>query len=251
MSDNLQAVEGLAANYPPSSTYQISGTSYAVLLYAEAYLSSRDFWLNKNNPLDEISDSEWDDLQAYIDNAYRELMLPVIGQVIAYVTADPPTNVLPCDGSQYLRTDYPELYAILDSVFIVDADHFVVPDLKGRVIVGAGMGSGLTSRSVGDSGGSEAVGITVNQLPSHAHSSNDHSHSDSGHTHAYIPAVASLVTPGEVPIPIGTAVPGVASTAVGFASITSASVTINATGGDEAHENMPPFTVLNYGLIAR
>jgi len=251
MSDNLTAIEDLAANYPPSSTYQLSGTSYAVLLYAEAYLSSREFWVNRNNPLDEISDTEWDDLQAYIDNAYRELMLPVIGQVIAYVTADPPTNVLPCDGSQYLRTDYPELYAILDSAFIVDADHFAVPDLMGRVIVGAGSGSGLTARAVDDSGGLESVELTTGTLPSHSHSSVNHSHSDTGHTHAYVPAVASLVTSGELPIPIGAAIPGVASTGVGFSSISSENVTINATGDGDPHENMQPFTVLNYGLIAR
>lgn len=40
-----------------------------------------------------------------------------------------PDGVLPCDGDNYLRTDYPQLYAMLSPTFITDADNFVTPTL--------------------------------------------------------------------------------------------------------------------------
>ncbi len=47
--------------------------------------------------------------------------------------------------------------------------NFALPDLRGRVPVGAGTGPGLTSRLEGDKGGLEATTLTVDQLPAHSH----------------------------------------------------------------------------------
>jgi microcystin-dependent protein len=44
------------------------------------------------------------------------------------------------------------------------------PDLRGRSVVGAGQGDGLTQRIFGSVGGVEKITITGNQLPSHGHS---------------------------------------------------------------------------------
>lgn len=46
---------------------------------------------------------------------------------------------------------------------------FTTPDLQGRVIVGAGAGSGLTSRAVNDSGGEENHTLIESELASHKH----------------------------------------------------------------------------------
>lgn len=146
----------------------------------------------------------------------------MIGYIMPYMTESPPANVLPCDGSTYLREDYPELYEVLASVFIVDADHFTVPDLRGRAVIGAGSGSGLSNRNVGDTTGEETHQLTESELASHAHT---------------IPATIDVpvVAPGEVvtdaPVPILTSLTGY-------------------TGGDTAHNNMQPSYVLNYGVIA-
>lgn len=53
----------------------------------------------------------------------------MIGSVILSAVDTAPTNTLLCDGSQYLRVDYPNLYAVLAAAFIVDADNFTVPNL--------------------------------------------------------------------------------------------------------------------------
>ncbi len=52
------------------------------------------------------------------------------------------------------------------------------PDLRGRFIIGAGPGNGLTGRTVNENGGSESSTLEVSNLPSH-----DHTATDSGHTH--------------------------------------------------------------------
>jgi microcystin-dependent protein len=175
----------------------------------------------------------------------------VIGQVIAYVTTFPPANVLPCDGTTYLRVDYQSLYEVLDTAFIVDADHFRVPDLRGRTIIGAGQGTGLTNRSVDDAPGQEAVVLTEGELAEHSHTNTAHSHTDTGHVHSEIAGVPVVVFEGVVPIPGGASVAFPSTTGIGFAGITASQVAIDATGNGDAHENMQPSLALNYGLIAR
>jgi microcystin-dependent protein len=221
MSAELSALQDLAANFR-SGIYRLSPESLAVLFYATSYLTKRYNWIDRTNPLDTVSDSDWDTISAYVDGLLYEAKKPMIGYVMPYLSADPPPNVLPCDGSVYLREDFPDLYAVIDNAFIVDADHFQVPDLRGRTVIGAGQGSGLTNRSPGDASGEETHQLTESELASHVHT---------------IPLTATTlaVEPGEVtvltPIPLLTQNTG-------------------AAGGDAAHNNMSPFTALNYGVIA-
>jgi len=216
MSAELTALEALAANNI-TAWFRLSAVSQAVLFYATPYLTARFNWISKNVVNDSISDSEWDTLQAYVDGLLYEAKQPMIGMIFPIVTIDPPPNVLPCDGSTYLRVDYPNLYDVLDTPFIVDADHFLVPDLRGRTIIGAG---GAFSNA--DTGGEETHTLTVDEIPSHDHT---------------IPATITtlVVEPGEVtaltPVPIITSNTGL-------------------TGGGGAHNNMQPYYALNYGIVA-
>jgi microcystin-dependent protein len=175
----------------------------------------------------------------------------MIGAIFPYVTQTPPANALPCDGSTYNRVDYPDLYAKLDTAFIVDADHFQTPDLRGRTVIGAGAGDGLTERQVGDVGGAETVSLTEAQLASHSHTTNPHSHSDSGHVHGTIsvPVTVPVFSPGEAPV-AGPTFP-FGNTGLGFANISATTVDVNATGAGEGHQNMPPFVALKYCIVAK
>lgn len=221
MSAELSALETLAADFN-SGIYRLSPLSLAVLFYATPYLTKRYNWIDRTNPLDTVSDADWDAISAYVDGLLYEVKKPMIGMIFPFITESPPSNVLPCDGSSYLRVDYPELYAVLDSVFIVDADNFVVPDLRGRTVVSAGSGTGLTTRNVGDTGGEEDHQLTEAELASHAHT-------------VQKTITTLVVEPGEVtaltPIPI---IPDYTGN----------------TGGDAPHNNMQPFYALNYGILA-
>jgi microcystin-dependent protein len=99
---------------------------------------------------------------------------------------------LACDGASYLRASWPALFAALGGASslwgLPDGTHFNVPDLRGRVPIGAGTGPGLTARTLAQTGGEESHLLTAAEsgLPSHTHpsgggvntgyESNDHSH---------------------------------------------------------------------------
>lgn len=189
----------------------------------------------------------------------------MLGAIIPYTTTDPLPGTLPCDGSLFLRADYPELWAVLDAVWKLDADTFQTPDLRGRTIIGAGLGSGLTSRAFGETGGAEAVALSVDELPAHTHTSPAHSHTTTPHEHTTIPhehaegiaipAIAAVLPPPDV---VPSAVPGVGVTSPAGVTILPAGVTVNETavsidaaGGGDAHANMPPFLALKYCMVAR
>lgn len=221
MSAELSALQLLAIDFR-SGVYRLSPESLAVLFYAAPYLTQRYNWIDRTDPYDTVSDADWDTISNYVDTLLYEVKNPVIGYIMPYMTENPPVNVLPCDGSTYLRDDFPQLYAALDPFFIVDADHFNVPDLRGRTVIGAGSGSGLTTRAVGATGGEEAHQLSVDELASHSHS-----------------------------IELTTGVPGVAPGEVAFdVTVPLVPDTTGNTGGDAPHNNMQPFYSLNYGVVA-
>jgi len=159
----------------------------------------------------------------------------MIGAIVAFATANVPDNALECDGGSYAREDYQELYDSLDSVYILDDNTFIVPDLRGRVVVGLGTGSGLSPRSMDESFGVETHTLVTSEIPAHNHTQNPH-------THTELIAVGALAEAPIIPVP--SAIPGAGVTG-------GTTATNNATGGDGAHENMQPSLVLRYCIIAK
>lgn len=89
------------------------------------------------------------------------------GSLVPFAGATPPSGYLLCDGSAVSRTTYAALFAVIGTDWGPGdgSTTFNVPDLRGRVAVGAGTGSGLTPRSLADTGGSEGVTLTNYQTP--------------------------------------------------------------------------------------
>ena len=118
-----------------------------------------------------------------------------IGTITQTAATAAGTGWLFCDGSSLVRATYPELFTAIGVTYgSASGTTFTLPDLRGRVPVGAGAGSGLTSRALAATGGVET---TPNVVPSHSHTgttgteSADHSHSgttgghSNDHTHYY------------------------------------------------------------------
>lgn len=158
-------------------------------------------------------------------NIQSEGLYAMVGAIIPYATATVPVNTLACDGTTYQKADYPELYSVLDSAFIIDSNSFRTPDLRGRTVVGNGQGTGLTNRSVGGTGGQENHTLTETEMPTHSH--------------AFTIWEDLFVAPGEAP--------GADFAGVGF----PIGIGTNPTGGNGAHNNMQPYSVLRYCIIAR
>lgn len=150
---------------------------------------------------------------------------PMIGTVVAYMTAQPPEGVLPLDGGSYHKDEYPELYAMIDPA-LKDGDYFILPDSTGAFARGSEILSTFQ-------GGEASVTLNESQMPSHSHSSVPH-------FHAYMGAVFSMGEIGVgVPVPNAVSAPLVTE---------AATIGINATGGGQPHNNIPPFFTVKYGI---
>lgn len=218
------------------ATVALSPESVTVLLFASGLLEQPQHWLDlEEDPLDEITVTDWDEIEKLVANAYREIMSGIVGYCFPLVTALP-DNCLLLDGGTYLREDYPALYAVLDAAFIVDADNFTLPDMRGRIPVGAGQGAGLSDYAIGEIGGEEAHALVEAENAEHAHI-------DSGHQHTYgvSPIAVPVFAPGEVPVLQGF----LGGSLTGFGS-----ANIGTSGSGTPHENRQPFTALLWAVVA-
>lgn len=124
------------------------------------------------------------DAAAIFEQIIKDIrMFPsAIGFIFDYPAETAPLNCLACDGAEYDRADYPDLYDVLDPVFLTGPDTFITPDLRDRYRRGL---SGDTV--IGETMGADVVNIDVSQMPSHQHSID-----------GYIPGLA--LAPGELPV---------------------------------------------------
>lgn len=246
MSHLLDELLAQATNGSPA-TVALSAESAAVLLFAGEFLGRRSNWLDRGvDPLDEVTDADWDAIEKLVGNLYEALMNPLIGTVMPVLTATVPSNMLLCDGSTYLRVDYPALYAALDSAFIVDADHFIVPDMRGRVALGAGLAASGTTYSVGGTGGSEQVSLVSNQMPSHTHTVVDpgHTHNPLAGTSVFVGRTAGGTTDW-VRATAGATFRQDANTASNTTGIS-----LGTAGFGLGHENRQPYAVAKMAVVA-
>jgi microcystin-dependent protein len=157
----------------------------------------------------------------------------------AYASAQP--NELACNGGIHARDDYPELYAVLDAEFIIDADNFRVPDLRGRIAGGIGQGMGTSNRTMGELAGQEAVTLSEGQLPAHNHKLTPY-----GSGESLVSAPKPSPPPGSNYFPNL----AMATTANGAYAVWLGQVT-GASGENLEHENMQPTVFLNWMIRAK
>lgn len=157
----------------------------------------------------------------------------MLGVVVPFATADVPDTMLLCDGSTYDASLYPELFAVINPNLILSGSTFKVPDLSGRFI----LADGNTDYPEYSIGGEYKHALLESELAFHQHTTNPH-------THAYQETVILETAAGELPTL------AVFATNVPTLTGDSGYLTDNGKGGDTPHENMPPFYVLRYGMIA-
>jgi len=165
-----------------------------------------------------LTPAECAELMESMISAYFEENMS-IGTMVPYATATIPDHLLDCDGSQYARADYPALYAALASAYIIDADTFVVPDMRNRVSAGIS-----STRSMGDTGGSDTVTLDTATLPPHNHTIQNAYGDDV--VNGYLGAIGALV-------------------------ITQTEETTSTTGDGDPHENRQPTHYNGWGIVWR
>jgi len=163
-----------------------------------------------------------------------------LGAVSTFAGNFAPSGFMVCAGQELPIKQYNALFSILGTTYGGDGrSTFELPDLRSRVPVGAGSGSGLSRRELGQQGGRESVSLTREQLAPHTHD-------------ADVDLPVSNRT-GDATSPDGNALAAQPRSA-GDPVYTSESADgsmpaegrIEQTGSGRAHDNMPPFLALTH-----
>jgi microcystin-dependent protein len=145
--------------------------------------------LNFDTQIQTSSVSNFSDDSTIATTSYVHSHMPT-GMLISFAGSVAPDGWLLCDGSQVSQTIYAKLYAVIGNTYGTALDtsrNFVLPDLRGRNIVGTSGSYPLAQKQ-----GSENVTLEVRHLPTHSHTgttdsagSHNHTATDSGHNHLY------------------------------------------------------------------
>jgi microcystin-dependent protein len=183
-------------------------------------LLSVDVWDDTEGGIT-AQDAAW--LCAEMYHEYSRIFF-MIGSLVPVIASTIPDHMLLCDGATYSRADYPDLYAVLHSTLIIDADTFKVPDLRQRTVIGTDVYYPFNAE-----GGAATHTLDVTQIPQHTHST---------------PIRRNTTSPGS-----GGFKP-IAWNGISVEGTDSSPVT-TSTGGGLAHNNMQPYRAFPYAVIAK
>ncbi|GAB1370929.1 hypothetical protein MASR1M45_09910 [Candidatus Kapaibacterium sp.] len=100
----------------------------------------------------------------------RDATDPYVGEITIYPYNFNPRSTAFCHGQVLSIAQNTALFSLLGTNFGGNGTTtFGLPDLRGRTPIGAGQGSGLSTRTLGENGGAETFTISVGNLPSHSH----------------------------------------------------------------------------------
>lgn len=191
-----------------------------------------------------------------------------VGEIYMYAGSVAPSGFLLCDGSSVSRSTYAELFDVIGTNFGQGdgSTTFDIPDMRGRVIVGAS-----ANHSLAETGGEETHQLVSTEIPVHSHSIPSHGHAST--IKATTPKLTHTITQPAFTY----AAPSGNSKCIGaggYKSTTSTNATRSAnlaisnhtatactktggvtdcaafnsaaSGAGDAHNNMQPYATLNY-----
>ena len=167
---------------------------------------------------------------------------PFLGQIAFVPYNFAPIGWAECNGQMMSIAQNTALFSLLGTTYGGDGQTtFALPDMRGRVLVHNGQGAGLSSRVLGEQGGTESVTLLPGQMPAHTHTTVMNGTTAEGNTNLPTNAIpantkvldkeyydASLVAPGS---PAAVIVP-------------MAPPIVSPSGGNQPHPNMQPYLTL-------
>jgi microcystin-dependent protein len=159
-----------------------------------------------------------------------------VGQVLTVGFPFAPKGLAQCDGQIIPIQQNQALFSLLGTTYGGNGvTVFGLPDLRGRAAVGFGQSADPAWQApnypLGDRDGVENVTLTVSQLPQHVHQC---AGTSAGANQRNPTNALYATTNGSIYGPAG------------VAEVTLSAPTIAPVGGNQAHENMQPFTAINF-----
>ncbi len=163
-------------------------------------------------------------------------MDPFVGEIKVFPYAAVPQGWAPCNGQLLSIAENRGLYSIIGTTYGGDGKTtFALPDLRGAAPLQAGQGPGLSNRKLGERGGHAAESLTLDELPIHVH------------------VVRVSTTLGTATAPGGKvwAKSGTGKNQKMYATQAGTSPQMNSSafavaGGNQPHNNMPPYLALSF-----
>ena len=176
----------------------------------------------------------------------------IIGELRSVAFTRAPRNWALCQGQTLSIKENQSLFTLIGTTYGGDGRAtFALPDLRSRVVVGAGQGTGLFPYQLGESGGEETINLSTDQIPSHTHSATFTQQSGS----STIPAVAAAGNtddPSANVLAQSPASTNMYSTEAANSNLKEApvlaggTIDLSLTGGSQPHDNRQPSLALNW-----
>lgn len=152
---------------------------------------------------------------------------PYVGELRLFAGNFAPAGWMFCDGALLPISENETLFQLIGTIYSGDGQNtFGLPDLRGRVPVHQGNGYTL-----GETGGTENVTLTVAQVPAHTHALRASA------------AAGTNSAPGNAVLAATGAVNSYGSSTPDQAMTTDA---LARSGGSQPHDNMAPFLAVSY-----
>lgn len=149
--------------------------------------------------------------------------LPV-GSIISYGGFNAPEGWMICDGSAINRETYSKLFESIGTQYGAGdgSTTFNLPDLRDKFILGAGI-----NHNIGEVGGEEEHTLIINEMPRHKHSAKNFVYNSAENPFTINPNGGSKL------------------------STAPDNVSVGYTGGDQPHNNMPPYNTTLFIIKVR
>jgi microcystin-dependent protein len=156
---------------------------------------------------------------------------PYVGEIRIFAGNFAPAGWMLCEGELLPISEYETLFNLIGTTYGGDGQStFALPDLRGRAPIHMGS-NGTTTYQIAQTGGTETVTLNVNQIPQH--------------THPFLVSsdAGGAISPQDAVLGTGTNVK-VFRPQAAVAPLDSSA--IGPAGGNQPHENLQPYLVLDY-----
>ncbi len=95
---------------------------------------------------------------------------PYVGQILMFGGNFAPSGWMFCNGQLLPISEYDTLFNLIGTTYGGDGQEtFALPNMQSRIPIHQGQGGGLSNYIIGQTGGTESVTLTTNQIPQHSH----------------------------------------------------------------------------------